>query len=115
MIKLFLLIFIFAGAHSRRISEESKKKISRIIKTPTKLSEIFSDLLECQEYKDILKQTQCVGFSVFDPCPSKIFTYECSDVKNTGLRKKRSSFVGEDAKSGEFPHMAGIFCLCIDR
>lgn len=62
----------------------------------------------------MLKQTQCVGFSVFDPCLSKIATYDCSDVENTELSKKRNSFVREDAKSGEFPHIAGII-LCIDQ
>lgn len=50
----------------------------------------------------MLKEYQCVGFSVFDDCPSRIVTYECGDVKNTGL-----IVGGVEAKPGEFPHMAG--------
>lgn len=104
MIKTFLSILLLAGAESKRISEES-----RIFFEVHQITlKNISDLSECQEYKDMLQETQCVGFSVFDACPSRIITYDCTDVRNTGL-----IVGGEEAKPGEFPHMAGeIFFSC---
>lgn len=62
----------------------------------------FLQFSECEEYKNLIKRTRCIGMDMWNLCPIKITEYECKHFGHGGM-----IVGGTPAKPGEFPHMAG--------